>query len=1123
MKQTIKCLIAAFAAMLMSVAAFAQVTTSALGGRVVDANGEPVVGAAVVATHEPSGTVYGVVTNADGRYAINGMRAGGPYKVEMSCLGYQPLTYTDVTLQLAETSALNGQLAEDSMMLGEAKVIAASASKFAAEKTGAATNISGEQITSLPTVSRSITDLTRLSPYGGNGMTFAGADGRTANFTVDGANFNNNFGLNDGLPGGGNPISIDAIEEMQVVISPYDVRQTNFIGGGVNAITKSGTNKFVGTAYAYHRNENMRGNQVAGVEVAGARDRDRNTTYGFTLGGPIIKNKLFFFVNAEYAQTPSVAVRWRALEKGQTPDANKYLSYCTVEDMEAVQEHVKEKYGYDTGSFTDFPADQNNMKLLARIDWNINDKNRLAVRYNYTNNTRWSAPNASSMDGGTRSAYGRTSLYSMAFANSMYSMNNLVHTVSLDLNSRITDNLSNQFLATFSKLDDVRGTNSEEFPFIDILDGTNTTTQYMALGYELFTWNNAVHNSVLNIKDDLVYYLGNHKITMGASYEYQMADNAYMRNGTGYYRYESVQDFIDGETPEVVCLTYGYDGEKNPAARVQFHKAGIYGQDEWNVNEAFKLTYGIRLDGLFFDNGDLMTNNAIKAIDYYTADGKVRNIDTGKWPSASLTVSPRVGFNWNVTEDRSLTLRGGTGLFSGRLPLVFFTNMPTNSGMVQYQAQISAKTVVVDKDGEVKLPGYTGATVEKDGVTYVDMSQFKGGLVTDANGKATTQALLDMLHGIGYPETIKPEDGTVPSSISAVDPKFKMPQVWKTSLALDYNVPVSFPFSISAEGIFNKTINGVTISDWSILPVNGFTKLNGADTRPMYPSTFRTGTKAFVLENTNKGYGYSASVTVNMRPIEGLSLMAAYTHTASKELTGMPGSAAESAFTYVPTVEGPNNIKLHNSQYVTPDRFVASGTYSDKSGNHFSLIYEAWRGGYNYSYMLANDMNGDGYNYDALYIPTDEQVKDWKKGEFRFVSQADRDRFMAYVNNDKYLSKHKGEYAEAYSVYSPWVHRVDFSYKHDFKVRIGETVNKLQLSFDLKNALNIFSSSWGVSKYMNPDLNEGRILKFESVDAEGYPVFSTPKKVNGNIQTYVPSVSIGQCWYASVGIKYMFN
>ena len=1113
MKQTIKCLIAAFAAMLMSVAAFAQVTTAALGGRVVDANGEPIVGAAVVATHEPSGTVYGVVTNADGRYAINGMRAGGPYKVEMSCLGYQTLAYTDVTLQLAETSALNGQLAEDSQMLGEAMVIAASASKFAAEKTGAATNISSAQITSLPTVSRSITDVTRLSPYGGNGMTFAGADGRTANFTVDGANFNNNFGLNDGLPGGGNPISIDAIEELQVVISPYDVRQTNFIGGGVNAITKSGTNTFKGSAYVYHRNENMRGNQAAGVEIAGARDRDRNTTYGFTLGGPIIKNKLFFFVNAEYAQTPSVAVRWRASdpEKGEKADANKYLSYATVQDMELVKNHVEDRYKYDTGSYTSFPADQSNVKLLARLDWNISDAHHLALRYNYTNNIGWSGPNASSMDGGTRSAYSRTSLYSMAFANSMYSMNNLVHSVSLDLNSRITDNLSNQFLATFSKLDDVRGTNSEEFPFIDIQDGTGTNTQYMSLGYELFTWNNAVHNTHISVKDDLVYYTGNHKVTMGLNYEYQMADNAYMRNGTGYYRYASVDDFIKGGTPEVVCLTYGYDGETNPAARVQFHKVGLYAQDEWNVNEAFKLTYGLRLDGLFFDNGDLMTNNAIKAIDYFTADGKIRNINTGKWPTSNVSVSPRIGFNWDVTEDRSLTLRGGTGFFSGRLPLVFFTNMPTNSGMVQYQAQLGPSTKYNDLPAAVQ-----------DKYKNMDevMGAFNGGLVVDENGRANTQALLNKLHEMGFPKTISADDGTVPSSISAVDPKFKMPQVWKTSLAVDYKFPTSFPFSITAEGIFNKTINGVTISDWSMMPVNGFARLNGADNRPMYPETFRTGTKAFVLENTNKGYGYSANVTVNMAPVEGLSLMAAYTHTASKELTGMPGSAAESAFTYVPTSEGPNNIKLHNSQYVTPDRVVASATYSDKSNNHFSLIYEAWRGGYNYSYMLVNDMNADGYAYDALYIPTDDQVEN---NEFRFKTEDDAQRFMDYVHGDKYLSKHQGEYAEAYSVYSPWVHRVDFSYKHDFKVRIGNSVNKLQLSVDFKNILNLFNSNWGVSKWMNNDITEGRILKFENVDAEGYPVFSTPSVIHGNTQTFVPSVSIGQCWYASVGIKYMFN
>lgn len=1099
MRQTIKCFLTALAAVLLGVTSFAQVTTSSLNGRIADESGDAVIGAAVIATHTESGTRYAAVSNNQGRFVINGMRAGGPYTVEVSCLGFQPTTYTGITLQLAEAFNLNVDLKEDKLQLGEAIVIATPASKFSTEKTGAATNISGKQIESLPTVSRSITDVTRLSPYGGNGMSFAGADGRTANFSVDGANFNNNFGLNDKLPGGGSPISIDAIEELQVVISPYDVRQTNFIGGGVNAITKSGTNTFKGSAYVYHRNENMRGNQVAGTEIAGARDRDRNTTYGFTLGGPIVKNKLFFFVNTEYTKTPSVAVRWRASANG-VGDSDSYLSYASIADMEKVSAFVKDKYGYDTGSFDSFPADESNLKVLARLDWNINDKNKLAVRYNYTANTAWNGPNGSSMDGGTRSAHNRTSLYSMSYANSMYSMNNIVHSVSVDLNSKINDNLSNQFLATFSKLDDVRGTNSSEFPFIDIHDGTNTTTQYMALGYELFTWNNAVHNTIANIKDDLVWYAGNHKVTGGISYEYQMADNAYMRNGTGYYRYKSVDDFIDGKTPEVVCLTYGYDGETNPAARVQFHKLGVYAQDEWNALENFKLTYGLRLDGLFFDNGDLKTNNKILAIPYYPKSYGYQetHIDTGKWPTSSVTVSPRVGFTYDILKDKSLVLRGGTGLFSGRLPLVFFTNMPTNSGMVQYQAQINA------------------ANAEKMGF---DMSQFDGGLVTEpGTNKATVKALYDKLISLGYPTT--PGDGTVPSSISAVDPKFKMPQVWKTSLALDYSFPTSFPFSITAEGIFNKTVNGVSISDWSMQPVNGFARWSGADNRPIYPSGFRTATKAFVLENTHKGYGYSANVTLNMRPVEGLSLMAAYTHTASKELTGMPGSAAESAFTYVPTSEGPNNIKLHNSQYVTPDRVVASGTYSDKCGNHFSLIYEAWRGGYNYSYMLSNDMNGDGYNYDALYIPTDEQVAN---REFRFASDSDRDRFMDYVHNNSYLKKHQGEYAEAYSVYSPWVHRLDFSYKHDFKVKIGNSMNRLQLSFDIKNLANIFSSRFGVSKYMNPELNEGRILKYESTDSEGYPVFSTPKAVSGSTQTFVPNKAIGQCWYASVGIKYMFN
>lgn len=1099
MNYSLKHLLLAGIAMLAGTLAYAQVTTSSMNGRVTDEKGEPVVGAAVVATHEPSGTVYGAIVNQNGQYTINGMRAGGPYKVEVSSVGYNSLLFKDVTLQLAETYNLSATLKESTEFLEQVVVIGTAKSKFSNERTGAATNIDNSQIAALPTVSRSITDVTRLSPYGGNGMSFAGADGRTANFTVDGANFNNNFGLNDKLPGGGSPISIDAIEEMQVVISPFDVRQTNFIGGGVNAITKSGTNTFKGTAYVYHKNENLRGDAIGGEQITGARAKDRTTTYGFTLGGPIVKNKLFFFVNYEYVKTPTIANRWRGSEDGKE-DANNYISRTKLSDLQKVSDFVKDKYGYDTGSYTNFPADESNQKILARIDWNINDKNHLAVRYNYTLNRGWNAPNKTSMDGGTRASGARTSQYSMSFANSMYAIDNSVHSVSLDLNSRITDNLSNQFLATFSKLDDTRSTGSSEFPFIDILDGSGQN--YMALGYELFSWNNAVHNTIANVRDDLTWYLGNHKVTGGLRYEYQMADNAYMRNGTGYYRYSSLDDFLNGAAPEIVNLTYGYNGEKNPAARVRFSQASIYAQDEWSVRENFKLTYGVRFDGLFFNNKDVVTNNAILKLNYYpkAKDFKETHIDTGKWPGAQLAISPRVGFNWDVFNNKSLKVRGGTGLFSGRLPLVFFTNMPTNSGSVQYQAQINAKNAA------------------KKGFT---MAEFAGGLVKDANGKVTTNALYQKLLGLGYPANYRPEDGTVPSSISAVDSKFKMPQVWKTSLAVDYAIPTSFPFSVSVEGIFNKTINGVMISDWSMKDAGSYAKFNGVDNRPIYPDSFRNGTSAFVLENTNKGYGYSASATVNMTPIPEVNIMAAYTHTASKEITSMPGSNAESAFTYVPTVAGPNYIDLHNAINVIPDRFIASVTHNDHCGNHFSLIYETWRGSSNYSYMLSNDMNGDGYAYDAVYIPTDAQVKN---GDFRFVSDDDRDRFMAFVHKDKYLSKHQGKYAEAYSVYSPWVHRVDFSYKHDFKVKAGKTTNILQLGFDIKNLLNLFNSNWGVMKILNPAIGtEAKILKYEGADADGYATFSTPKGVTGNTKTFTPNHAIGQCWYASIGIKYMFN
>lgn len=1107
----------AFVALLSFIAAsvaYAQVTTSALGGRVTDKDGQPLVGVAVVAVHNPSGSVYGTVTNSDGRYTIQGMRTGGPYTVEVSSLGYQTVKYTGVTLQLGEIFSLNAVIKEDSKLLSEAVVIASPASKFAAEKTGASTNISRSQISQMPSVSRSITDIAKLSPYGSGGMFFAGADSRTSNFTVDGANFNNNFGLNGSLPGGGSPISIDAIEEVQVVISPFDIRQNDFIGGGVNAITKSGTNTFKGSAYLYHRNENMRGDVVAKEIVFGAnpkaRNKDRNTTFGFTLGGPIIKNKLFFFVNYEQSLVSTVVNLWRPSSDGQG-NADAFISRTSLADMQRVSTFLKDKYGYDTGSATDFPATESNMKMLARIDWNISRNHKLALRYNYTLNSGWKPVNPSSSNAGQRATESRLSQYSMAFANSMYQMNNKVHTLSIDFNSRFSDNVSNQILVTMSKLDDVRGTNSSRFPFIDILDGTGKIRPYMAVGYELFTWNNAVHNNVVTAKDDVTIFLGDHKVTGGLSYEYQMADNSFMKNGTGYYRYNSLDDFMSGAVPETVALTYGYDGQTSPAVRVRYSKVSLYAQDEWNINEKLKLTAGLRLQSIIFNNKDLKTNNMI--LNDFKYNGV--SIDTGRWPNTSVQVSPRLGFNYDVFGDKSLKLRGGTGMFTGRLPLVFFTNMPTNSGMVQNVASITTK--------------YKNGMPDPNPL----LKEFAGGMITDP---AELAKKMNSLNPGTFP-LATPEKGVKPYSIAAVDRNFKMPQVWKTSFAVDYAIPTDFPFSITGEFIYNKTINGVYIKDLNMTDVEGFARFQGSDNRHIFPTTTHVigkdkhgkditapdykycNTSAYVLSNTNLGYGYTASLQLNMQPIEGLDIAAAYTYTVSKELTGLPGSDAASAFTYVPFVEGPNNPVLHNSQYVTPHRAYVSLTYSDKANNHFSFFYDAWKGGNytgNYSYMYANDFNGDNYNYDAIYIPKD-------RGDIVFATKDDEDRYWAFADKDPYLSTHKGQYAEAYSVNAPWTQRLDFRYAHDFKVRIGKSVNVLQLNFDIKNALNIINSNWGVSMQMNPDLDSGRILELKKIRPDGVPVFTTPNAVNGNTQTWTPIHSIGQCWYAQVGIKFMFN
>ena len=1044
----------------------AQVTTSALSGKVTMADTkEEVIGATIQAIHEPSGTKYAAVTNSNGRFTIQGMRNGGPYSVAISYIGYETKTFRNIVLELGETYNLNALLSEDANELTEV-VVSGKASKFAAEKTGASTNINQRTIQELPTINRSIGDLAKLSPYYGGSNSFGGMNGKMSNFTLDGANLNNNFGLNSSLPGGGNPISMDAIDEVQMVVAPFDVRQSNFIGGGINAVTKSGTNTFKGTAYFYYTNEDMHGNRVDGVQNSEPNPGEEKV-YGFTLGGPIIKDKLFFFANYERTNTENIPTYWHPDLTGGGADNKTYTSRTTLEDMQMISQFVKNKYGYDTGSPTDYPGDIVNNKYLARLDWNINQNHHLAVRFNHTNNSRWTPPSATSRDVGGLSA-SCVGISSMAFANSFYNQENKVTTFSGDLNSRFGQNISNQLLVTYSNIDDPRSSDSQIFPMVDIMkDGD----PYMTLGYEIFTYNNRVQNKILTINDNFTYYMGNHKLTAGFSFEHQKALNNYMRQGTGYYRYASMEDFMDGAAPIGVALTTGNNGEENPSSQVVFNQIGLYVQDDWNITEKFKINYGIRFDNLIFQNEGAVRNDELYAVDFGG-----RHVDTGLWPKSNWQISPRVGFVWDALGDKSLKVRGGTGLFAGRMPLVFFTNMPGQSGMMQ--------TTYVTKDATA-------------------LSQFTGGMKTNVRDMETI--LKNYAQGMAY--------------YAGVDPDFKMPQVWKTSIGIDYQVPVSFPLTLTGEFTYTKNINAVHLDNYNMKsPDDTWRHITGADNRLIYPAASEyqyTSKGTYVLTNNHKGHGWTASLQLQAEPIKNLFVSAAYTHTVNREVTALPGSNAQSAWQYMHTVNGPNAVEVRNSGFVTPDRVIANISY--KYGkDHFSLFYSGYSPS-GYSYTYSNDINGDGLSYDLMYIPRDDS-------EIKFVSDDDRIAFWNFVEQDDYLKNHKGEYADLYGARAPWVHTFDFKWAHDFDLKIGKTTHKLQLIANVENIGNLLNSKWGVAKII-PGMSNNMFKMLSVTNAAdvkngAQPIF----RMNTDMKTaWDYNHSYSQCWRLQLGVKYYFN
>lgn len=1113
MKKFVFLILAMFATLSLA----AQVTTSAISGKVTDANGEAVIGAAVAATHTPSGTSYYASTDRNGDFRLHNMRVGGPYTITVSYLGYTDHTTNDVTLKLGETFALDVKMTEQSVSV-EAIVVSATANSILnSQKQGTSTNVDERVLKTMPTGSRTINDFVKLTPQA-NGMSFGGRDSRMNNFTVDGAGFNNNFGLTSDLPGGDSgPISLDALEEISVSIAPYDVRQSRFTGAAINAVTKSGTNQIDGSFYTYQRFKSWSGTTVGGNEVSGAGDT-RLQTYGLSIGGPIVKNKLFLFVNAEYSPEKAAGPAWSPSTDG-VGKKDEGISRTTVADLERVHQHLLDKYGYEAGEYQNWSSfDNYNYKIMARLDWNINDNNHLMIRYNDVLTSAMNLTNGNSCPSGlTRIRKDRMSEYSIAFSNNFYRMDNSVRSVAAELNSKLSEKVSNQVLFTYNKIRDGRTSPSLMFPHVDIykatdeggnaVDMTNGTwtneteyynqyqgSPYMSFGYELFSYNNEVINNTWNITDNVTFNLDRHTIVAGASYEHLYVRNSYIREGTSYYRYASVDDFINDAQPIGFGMTYGYNGVDAPGQMLTFAQASAYVQDEWEATKNLKITAGIRFEMPFYLDNDMVTNTKIQELTAQFSEGAW---DTGTWPKSNITVNPRIGFNWDVKGDRSLQVRGGTGLFAGVMPFVWFTNQVGGASFVQCP--------------EI---AYNYQTCVNNGITTF------------------TPNYKDLLKDTSkFPSQADPSYLANNASIALVDKNFKFPQIWRSNLAVDVKLPGDVIFT--GEILYSKDINAVRQINSNLADPNG--TMAGIDNRSVWTGNTKKVnnlSSAMLFTNTNKGYSAQLTAQLTKTFSNGLSAMAAYTYSVVKDVTANPGSAAYSAWTSSSAVNSLNEDVLSYSNFSIPHRVVANLSYrigyTRNLATTVSLFYQGAHNG-RISYIYSGDVNGDGIGADLMYIPSDNEIGSLVFAEYKgMTAEQQRAAFQSYVNDNNYLSKHKGEYAERFGGLQKWVNKFDVKVIQDIFTNFG-TNNRytLQFSLDILNVGNLINDKWGCY-YTNSWLNYQDVSPLAVVTkgtTDAAPTFRLNADSVEEFNTkseWTRALSTGNCWSMLFGVRLLF-
>jgi hypothetical protein len=1048
----------------------AQVTTATLSGIVKNQAGQALPGATVKVAFNDAGINKGLITKSDGSFLVPNLRVGGPYTVTVSFTGFATLTASDIYLNLGQNTALDLRLNEAAGKLNEV-VISGRSTIFNDQRTGASTNISATQIRQLPTISRSADDYLRLTPSASptyNGISFAGRNGQYNNFSLDGAVFNNPFGLDAPTPGGqtnAQPISLDAIDQIQINIAPYDVTQSGFTGAGVNTVTKSGSNKFSGTVYAFYRNDAISGNKIDGQKLTvPTLDHFQG---GFSLGGAIKKNKLFYFVNFESEQRKDGASAYVARNNSNAGDVT--TSRVLQSDLDAVSKLLFDKYGYETGPYQNYDLKRSNYKWLAKIDWIISNKHSLSFTYNGLDakQDKPAHPNAINRRG--------PDAITLQFRNSGYQMVNKLNSFGLELKSNFNSTYSNKLRAVYTSFRDKRNPFSTPFPVLNI---TKYNTPYIVAGYEPFSINNVLNQDALQLTDNFNIILPKHTLTIGASYEQFKFANSFNLTGFGF----TVFSPVDINTFLTTAAAGAYDGNvtyaKNRVAADQWTwyyltvgQASVYAQDEWNPVSNFKLTYGVRFDkalyypgkasykspnvnadGTFagtYTTGSPTVPNSDNLTLYDENGNPVKNgpgqeIDNTRMPSGKILVSPRLGFNWDIKGDKTVQLRGGTGLFTGRFPFVWVGNAIGNP-----------------------FTGYYNVTARN----------------------------------------------------------FKWPQIWRSNIGLDYKLPTGT--ILTADVAYSKDVNSMIVRDYGLGTPTGVLNSGTGDNRSVYVAGDKGSTATYVFTNAKVGYSFNTSFQAQQTFKKGYFLMLGYNYLIAKDASSISAEISGDAFDRNPVIGNANKAVESTSLYGNTHRIVLAGIkkFEYGSGKYATTIsfFSNWTSGNRFSYIYGGDLNNDGSAAnDLMYVPTKAEIGNMNFATLTDVEGNSQDAaaqgaaLEAFIGQDKYLSKHRGQYTGKYAGVTPWFSQLDMRILQDFKFK--SSGNTLQVSLDVVNLGNLISSKWGLRKYASTT-GYYQPLTYAGKDGAGKAIYQfDPSQKN----TFTTSPDLPSRWQLQVGLRYIF-